>query len=204
MRTNVKVRSCVAAALVVAGCGVAIVLGQDAAQTRGVDVCSLFSPSGFMGDGEYAGKYVTFSGADRTAPHSLPTSVKVTYTIAPNSPNRWAGMYWLNEPDNWGDRPGTNYSGRRLSSVSFWARGETGTEVVEFKAGGINNPKKKYHDSFSATIGRVTLSREWRRYVIDIKGADLTSVIGAFCWVVSADFNPGNRVIFYLDDVYME
>jgi hypothetical protein len=113
-------------------------------------------------------------------------------------------MYWLNEPDNWRDKPGSTYSGRRLSRITFWARGETGTEVVEFKSGGINNSTKKPHDSFSATTGRLTLSKDWRRFVIDINGADLSSVIGAFCWVVSADVNPGNRVTFFLDDVFLE
>ncbi|MCX6566924.1 MAG: hypothetical protein NTW38_10985 [Candidatus Aminicenantes bacterium] len=175
-----------------------------AAQQRtnpGIDVENLFSPSGFMGDGEFERTYIDFSGAYQTAPHSAPACIKITYSIGPH---RFAGIYWLNEPDNWGDNPGSNYSGRGLSKVTFWAKGELGTEVVEFKTGGINSPSRRYRDSFQGTTGRLTLTNVWTRYEINLRGANLSSVIGGFCWVVSADYNQGGRVTFYLDDIYLE
>lgn len=177
--------------------------GAAAAERAGltVDIQTTFTPSGWMGDGEYGRKYIDFSGSDTTLSHSPPNSVRITYTFGPG---RWAGAYWLNEPDNWGDKPGTNLSGRKLSKLAFWARGEAGKEVVEFKAGGVEHGTKKYRDSFAATIGRQSLTKEWKRYEIDLSNADLSSVIGAFCWVASGDYNPGKRVTFYLDDIVLE
>jgi hypothetical protein len=166
-----------------------------------IDIASFFTPSGFMGDGELGRRYIEFSAADSTAPHSAPTCIRVSYSPGPNG---WAGIYWQNLPDNWGDRPGTNYSGRGFSKVTFWAKGARGSEVVEFKAGGIDNSNRRYRDSFTATTGRMTLTTEWRQHEIDLRGLNLTSVIGGFCWVVSRDYNPGGPVTFYLDDIYIE
>ncbi len=170
-------------------------------ERRTVDIQTFFTPSGWIGDGEYGRKYIDFSGSDTTGPHSPPSSVKVTYTFGPS---RWAGIYWQNEPDNWGDKPGANYSGKKLSKLTFWARGETGNEVVEFKAGGIDNSTKKYRDSFVVTMGRQSLTREWKQYEINLSSANLNSVVGAFCWVASADYNIGKHVTFYLDDILLE
>ncbi len=174
--------------------------GQEERKNR-IDVQTLFTPAGWMGDGEYGRKYIDFSGANEDHPHSPPTSIKVTYTFGPA---RWGGVYWQNEPDNWGDQPGRNYSKQRLSRVTFWARGETGNEVVEFKAGGIDNAKKKHRDSFSVTAGRLTLSKEWKQYEIDLSDADLSSVIGGFCWVASADYNQAKTITLFLDDICFE
>jgi hypothetical protein len=173
---------------------------QQTERTR-IDIQTLFPASGWMGDGEYGRKYIDFSGANTENPHSPPTSIKITYTFGPT---RWGGIYWQNEPDNWGDKPGINYANKGFSKITFWARGETGTEVVEFKAGGIDNPTKKYRDSFRVTIGRVTLSKEWRQYQIDLANADLSNVIGGFGWVASADYNPAKKVTFFLDDILLE
>lgn len=166
-----------------------------------VNIQESFSPSGWMGDGEYGRKYIEFSGVDTSTPHSPPTSVKVTYTFGTN---RWAGLYWQNQPNNWGDQPGRNLSGKKGAKLTFWARGEVGNEVVEFKAGGISNKTKEYRDSFVATSGRQLLSREWKKYEIDLSHANLSSVIGGFCWVASSDYNRGKQVTFYLDDIVIE
>ena len=166
-----------------------------------VDIQSLFTSSGWMGDGEYGRKYIEFTGADSENLHSAPTSIKITYIFGPKS---WGGFYWQNLPDNWGEKPGNNYSGSRFSNVTFWARGLTGSEVVEFKSGGIDSAGKTFRDSYVATIGRVSLSREWKQYQIPLSGVDMSSVIGAFCWVASADYNKGTSITFYLDDIALE
>lgn len=166
-----------------------------------IDVQTLYTPSGWMGDGEYGRKYISFSGADQSGPHSPPSSIKITHTFGPKN---FGGIYWQNEPDNWGDRPGANYAGKGYSKLSFWSRGQTGNEVVEFKSGGISAPGKKYRDSFSVTLGRVNLTREWKQYQIDLSRADLSSVIGAFCWVASPDYNSGSSISFFLDDIFIE
>ncbi|MEE9390612.1 MAG: hypothetical protein V3U91_05150, partial [Candidatus Aminicenantaceae bacterium] len=163
-----------------------------------LDIQNIFTASGWMGDGEYGRKYIEFEGAYKTDPHSQPTCIRIKYTFGPK---RWAGIYWQNKPDNWGDRPGNNYSKKGLKKITFWAKGETGKEVVEFKAGDIYNKNLTYHDSFSETIGRVILPKVWKKYTINLEGADLSSVIGGFCWTSSRDYNSQNRIIFYIDDI---
>ena len=158
----------------------------------------MFVPSGWMGDGEYGRKYVSLAGADRSNPHSPPTSVKVDYRFGPK---RWAGIYWQNKPDNWGDKPGNDYSQKGITQVAFWARGENGDEMIEFKSGDISDSSKPYRDSYGVTTGRIHLSKNWKEYRIDLAGSDLSSVIGGFCWVASADYNSGAGVTFYIDDI---
>lgn len=166
-----------------------------------LDIGNLFTASGWMGDGEFGRKYIAFDGAYKTGPHSPPSCTKIKYTFGPK---RWGGIYWQNKPDNWGDKPGNNYSKRGFRRITFWVKGETGNEVVEFKAGDIRDPAKRYHDSFAVTVGKVTLSREWRQYTIDLKKADLSCVIGGFCWVASADYNDQRDIAFYIDDICFE
>jgi hypothetical protein len=166
-----------------------------------VAIENLFTPSGWMGDGEYRRRYIDFSGANQDNPHSPPVCMKFSYSFGPI---KWGGVYWQNQPDNWGDKPGNNYSERRFKKITFWARGNDGGEVVEFKAGGIANSKKKYRDSFVASIGRQTLTKDWVKYEIDLSKADLSSVIGGFCWVATADFNSANTITFFLDDIVLE
>lgn len=176
------------------------VSGQTIEEKR-IDIQKIFTPSGWMGDGEYGRKYITFSGTSVENPHSPPTSIKISYIFGPT---RYAGLYWQNKPDNWGDKQGNNYSKKGFKKLIFWARGETGTEVVEFKAGGISNAKKPYKDSFEEKVGRVSLSNDWKQYTIDLESANLSCVIGGFCWVASSDYNNQRSIIFYIDDIYLE
>jgi hypothetical protein len=85
----------------------------------------------------------------------------------------------------------------------FWAKGETGNERVEFKAGGIDAPGKPYRDSFEKSLGTVRLDTQWTRYELDLTGEDLSSVIGGFCWVATARSNP-NGLTFYIDSITIE
>jgi hypothetical protein len=166
-----------------------------------IDIENQFTTSGWMGDGQYGRKYVQFDGANTTNPHSGSTSIQISYTFGPT---RWAGIYWQNKPDNWGDEPGEDYSKAGVSKVTFWARGDKGTEVVEFKAGGIKRSGAPHRESFEATIGRVRLTKDWTKYEVDLSSADLKSVIGGFCWVASADYNPGKSMTFFIDGIVME
>lgn len=166
-----------------------------------VAIGDVFSPTGWMGDGEDGKTYIDFDGACKAEPHSGPFCVAVKYTFGQKE---WAGVYWQNRADNWGDYPGNDYSLLNLRKLTFWARGKTGEEVIEFKAGDIKNDKKKYKDSFVSTLGRVTLTKEWKQYVISLENKDLTSVIGGFCWVASAKFNAQPSITFYLDDIMFE
>lgn len=166
-----------------------------------LDIQNMFTASGWMGDGEYGRRYIELNGAYETNPRSVPSCIRIQYTFGPY---KWAGIYWQNKPDNWGDKEGNNYSKKGFKKLIFWAKGETGKEVVEFKAGGISNAKKPYKDSFEETVGRITLSNDWKQYTIDLESANLSSVIGGFCWVASSDYNNQRTIIFYIDDIYFE
>lgn len=174
---------------------------QGQAEKPRVDIQNRFTPSGWMGDGEYGRKYIEFFGADRTKPNKRAESIRITYKFGRA---KWGGIYWQNQPDNWGNSPGNNYSGNGFSKVTFWARGEQGGEVLEFKVGGIDSQGKKFRDSLAVTTGRLTLTRKWELYTIDLSRANLSSVIGGFCWVASADYNRGKQMTFFLDDLIME
>jgi hypothetical protein len=174
---------------------------RSASESASIAVGDIFAPTGWMGDGEEGRKYIDFNGVSKVRPHSKPSCVAVKYTFGPK---RWAGIYWQNRADNWGEYPGNNYSRFKITRLTFWARGERGGEVVEFKAGDIKNANKKYQDSFAATLGRVTLTNDWKRYSISLENEDLSNVIGGFCWVASADFNENPSITFYLDDIDFE
>jgi hypothetical protein len=162
------------------------------------DVLSMFIPSGWMGDGEQGTKYIQFLDGWKKNPYSGPVCVKVTYTPGETG---WAGIYWQNEPNNWGDEPGEDFRKDGYKKLTFWARGENGGEIVEFKVGGIKAPGKRYRDSFKESTGRINLEKEWKQYTIDLEGEDLSSVIGGFCWVAARSSNP-EGLTFYIDDVF--
>jgi hypothetical protein len=164
--------------------------------TDTIDIGLKFYPSGWMGDGEkHRKKSITFQDNCNIAPHTPPVCFKINYkSITEN----WAGIYWQNKPDNWGDKPGEDFSNKNYSKISFYAKGETGNELIEFKAGDINANGKKYKDSFEKSLGKIVLSKDWKEYVIKLDGKDLSCVIGGFCWVATSN------VTFYLDDIKIE
>lgn len=173
---------------------------QSASQQPKFDIAAQFTASGYMGDGEQGTRFIQLMEAWRDRPHSAPSCIKVVYSPGPNG---WGGMYWQNKPDNWGDKPGENFSPAGYKKLTFWARGEKGTEVIEFKAGGINAPGKQYRDSFDISTGKIQLDKEWTQYTLDLERRDLSSVIGGFCWVAARTANPAD-VAFYLDDINYE
>ncbi len=164
--------------------------------TDHLDVSADFIASGYMGDPSLLDQSWTDN------PHSGPESIRVEYT--PGSKG-FSGMYWQNRPDNWCLKPGEDFSSRKYSRITFWARGETGSERIEFKAGGILRCAAggDYEDSFEVKLGLTRLSKKWRQYSMPIDRVDLSSVIGGFAWIAARDRNPKGAV-FYLDDIRYE
>ena len=177
---------------------VIISFGVCADEKEAFNIQDMFTPSGWMGDGEFGRKYIIFTGAHKADCHSLPDCVKIKYTFGPK---RWAGIYWQNKPDNWGDNPGEDFSDKGYTKATFWAKGETGKEKVKFKVGGIDNPSKNYQDSFGKTAGMIILTKEWKQYEINLANENISSVIGGFCWVTSEDDNNSKSITFYIDDI---
>lgn len=155
-----------------------------------------FTPSGWMGD--YGDLSVDEKSTE--APHAGSTSIKIVYTGKAAQGARWVGLYWQNPPNNWGTRPG-GYDLSGAKKLTFWARGEKGGErIEEFRIGGVSG---EYPDSDVAGIGPVVLTAEWKQYVIDLEGKDLSCISGGFAWSTNLDVAPGGCT-FYLDDISYE
>jgi len=155
-----------------------------------------FAPSGWMGD--YGDIKINQAASEK--PRSGNTSIKITYSAKMTQGAGWAGIYWQQPANNWGEKNG-GYDLTGATKLTFWARGANGGEkIAEFKTGGITG---EFPDSDSASIGPIELKTEWQKYTIDLKDKDLTRVIGGFCWAASKDDNP-NGFVIYLDDIIYE
>ena len=107
----------------------------------------------------------------------------------------WAGIFWQDPANDWGDRPG----GRNLSKAAtlvFRARGRDGGEKVTFFIGGLKD--KPYSDTASAKLENTVLKKEWTRYRIPLDGLDLSTIKTGFGFTLS---NDGEPFSFYLDDI---
>ncbi len=174
-------------------------IGGQAARSaeEPLEISVEFTPSGFVGDGQYGRNHIAMDDSWPENPHTPPTCYRIEYRPGPNG---WGGVYWQNEPGNWGGLPGENLSGRGYTRLTFWARGDKGGEVVEFKAGGLKDPARMHRDSFEGGTGKVTLNKDWQQYTIDLTDKDLSNVIGAFCWLATRGDNQ-RGLMFYIDDV---
>lgn len=160
-----------------------------------LNVSKFYTPSGYMGD-VAAVNMIPFS---KFQPYSPPDCIKCTYNPILSSKEGWAGVYWLNPYDNWGDKE----KGRDLSTykkITFLTRGEIGNEKVIFCVGGINGTK--YQDSISQPLcsKELNLTSDWVQYEIDLSHQNLSSIIGAFSWITSKQSNP-KGCSFYIDDI---
>ncbi len=155
-----------------------------------------FIPSGWMGDwGD-----IKYDAASKEDPYLGDTCIKIIYNGKAAQGARWAGIYWQNPANNWGTVD-AGFDLSKATKLTFWARGEKGGErIEEFKVGGIMG---EYSDSDTATIGPVILNKEWTQYTIDLKGKDMSYIIGGFCWATNIDVNPDGAT-FYLDEIKYE
>lgn len=156
-----------------------------------------YIPSGFMPDG----KCLMIDEVWSQNCHSGKTCIKIVYDVnCSKQGGKWAGIYWQNPPNNWGNRKG-GFDLTGAKKLTFWAKGEKGDErIEEFKMGGVTGD---YPDSDSAMIGPVKLMSEWREYSIDLRGKDLSYISGGFAWSSNVDVNP-ESCTFYLDDLRYE
>ncbi len=153
-----------------------------------------FAPSGWMGD---VGA-IKVDANCTVKPKSGKQCMKWTYDISKDSKNGWAGVYWQYPANNWGAKKGLDLTGHK--KLTFWARGETGKEVINITAGGI---KGEVPDSFIKELKGVKLSSEWKQYTIDLSNKDMSNVAGGFCWTADSKVNKGT-VIFYFGGVFYE
>jgi len=156
-----------------------------------------FIPSGWMGDwGD-----VKLDQNSNEDPYLGDTCIKIIYSGQCSQGQRWAGIYWQNPANNWGEKDG-GFDLSKATKFTFWARGQKGGErIEEFKIGGLTG---EFADSDSASIGPIVLDKEWRQYSIDLKGKDMSYISGGFCWAANIDVNPNLPVVFYLDEMKYE
>jgi hypothetical protein len=156
-----------------------------------------FIPSGWMGDYSDMKKSDFASKED---PYLGDSCIKIIYDGKATQGARWAGIYWQHPANNWGTVD-AGYDLSRATKLTFWARGAKGAErIEEFKTGGIMG---EFSDSDTSAIGPVILNKEWTQYTIDLKGKDMSYVIGGFCWATNIDVNPEGAT-FYLDEIKYE
>ena len=158
-----------------------------------------YTPSGYMPNGEC----LKLEDGWQQDCYEGKSCIKITYDVPCSiKGRRWVGVYWLNPPDNWGDKKG-GYNLTGAAKLVFWATGEKGGEqIAEFKVGGIGSTRE-YPDSDTVTIGPVILSKEWKEYSIDLRNKDLSFISGGFAWAANVDDNP-DSCVFFLDDIHFE
>jgi hypothetical protein len=155
-----------------------------------------YAPSGWMGDYED----LTLDTNSHDDPADGKTCIKITYKAPAEQAEGWAGMYWQQPINNWGDKKG-GYNLKGMKRLTFWARGAKGGEIIDqFVVGGIQG---HYADSDAVRIGPVELTTDWKRYVMDLSSADLSRIAGGFAWATSRDSNP-DGLVFYLDEIRFE
>lgn len=153
-----------------------------------------YYPSGWMGDS----RDLAFNQSYAKNPYAGKHCIRVQYN--PRGNNRWAGIYWQQPSNNWGDKPG-GYNLSKATYVTFWMKGETGTEVIsEVKVGGFSGT---YPDSDFALKKNIKLTKDWKLYWINLQKKDMSYIAGGFSFVVSKKDNP-NGCTFYIDEIRYE
>jgi hypothetical protein len=155
-------------------------------------VLNHFLPGGWMGDtGD-----LKYSGNWKTNAKSGKSCIQIKYSAEKKQSAGWAGIYWQYPANNWGNtKGGFNLTG--ATSLTFWARGEKGGEIVEFKIGGITG---ELPDTISTTTGPQELTKEWKQFTIDLSKEDMSYVNGGFCITFASDTDPDGATI-YLDEI---
>jgi len=148
-----------------------------------------FIPSGYMGD--HGDIKMDFNIAD--APKEGKTCIKIAYSGQKSQGQGWAGVFWQEPENNWGEKDG-GYNLTGAKKFVFWAKGAQGGEEVEFMVGGGAGKDGKKGNTAEAKLGKVTLANTWTQYSIDLSGKDLSNIIFGFGFVVA-----GNAKTFYLD-----
>ena len=91
--------------------------------------------------------------------------------------------------------------------LTFYARGATGRENVEFFVGGMGYEEGRitaaYPDSSrKISLGFIELTEDWQQYEISLEGADLSKIACGFGWVSNDARNASmEEVRFYIDDI---
>ena len=144
-------------------------------------------PSGYMGNT----RALKVDEACTESPFRGSTCMRIDYLDHIG----WAGIFWQNPANDWGDKPGgVNLS--KATTLVFRARGLRGGEKVTFFMGGLKD--KAFNDTAEARLPDVILKKEWTRYRIPLDGLDLSCIKTGFGFTLG---NDGDPFAFFLDDI---
>lgn len=151
----------------------------------------LWFPSGWMGSLDF----ISFDDDCNDNPHSGSSCIKMIFS----DPGEWGGIVWQNPPENWGDEAGgVDLTGAKQLVV--WARGERGGETITLRMGGVGRDKP-YFDTAAVSRDNVRLSKNWKRYTLQVGGKNLARIISGFAFSVDC---KGPETVVYLDDIRYE
>ena len=104
--------------------------------------------------------------------------------------------------NNWGDKRG-GYDLSGYSKLVFKVRGSVGKEYIDkFLVGGITG-KTEDGDSDEVYTDAVELTTEWKEITLDLKGRDMSHIIGGFGFAINSDYNE-KGASFYIDEIRFE
>ena len=107
-------------------------------------------PSGYMGNT----RALKVDEACTESPFRGSTCMRIDYLDHIG----WAGIFWQNPANDWGEKPGgVNLS--KATTLVFRARGLRGGEKVTFFMGGLKD--KAFNDTAEARLPDVILKKEW-------------------------------------------
>ena len=149
-----------------------------------------YEPSGYMGETAS----IKMDPAAKAKPHSGPTALRCEF----DKSDGWGAVAWQSPANDWGAAAG-GFDLSKAKTLSFWAKGDKGGEKVAFGFGGIGKDQP-YFDTAEKSVD-VTLTPQWKRYEIDLSGADLSRIKSGFKWALAGQGKP---VVFWLDDVKYE
>jgi hypothetical protein len=170
-----------------------------------------FTQKAFMGD-----NYRTIPEMDEGAEaHSGTSGIMAELDTTKHI---WGGYMFLNGTLEAGSNSPRANDGRLdagidltgAETLTFYAKGESGEEHVDFFAGGFGwEEGRRNADNPDSTqqisLGTVDLTEDWRKYQFSLANADLSSIACGFGWVVSSAGNVGlTTVRFYMDDIRYE
>ncbi len=163
-----------------------------------------FAPSGWMGD---IGA-IHFNDCARLTEDWDDRVIEIQYSPSAKDQNGWAGIYWQEPENNWGNLQG-GYALSGFTRLKFRARSDQDGVRVKFLVGGVDSgpfPSSLLTPVFAQgadSLGFVTLSRQWQEYSIDLRGADLSHLIDGFGWIAQRDAKS-HPITVYLDEIVFD